>query len=73
MEAIELKSYKNKYLISLDKSYFNKEILYNLLERLRIEYLAKKINFNKSIEDLGEEIKEEWWKKNKDKFLRKRF
>lgn len=71
MEAIELKSYKNKYLISLDKSYFDKEILYNLLERLRIEYLAKKINFNKSIEDLGEEIKEEWWKKNKDKFLRK--
>ena len=71
MEAIELKSYKNKYLISLDKSYFDKEILYNLLERLRIEYLAKKISFNKSIEDLGEEIKEEWWKKNKDKFLKK--
>ncbi len=71
MEAIELKSYKNKYLISLDKSYFDKEIIYNLLERLRIEYLAKKISFNKSIEDLGEEIKEEWWKKNKDKFLRK--
>ena len=73
MEAIELKSYKNKYLISLDKSYFDKEIIYNLLERLRIEYLAKKISFNKSIEDLGEEIKEEWWKKNKDKFLKKRF
>jgi len=71
MKAIQIKSNKDKFLITLDKSYFDKETLYNFLDKLRIEYLAKRIDFDESIEDLGDEIKNDWWKRNKKKFLKK--
>ncbi len=41
MNVIELKSQKNRYLISLDKSSFDKKTLLSILEQLRIEFLAK--------------------------------
>jgi len=69
MEPIQVTSQKDKFLISLDKAYFDKETLYDLLDKFRIEYLAKKVDFDKSIEDLGEEIKSKWWKENKERFL----
>jgi hypothetical protein len=71
MKAIEVKNQKDKFLITLDKSYFDKESLYGILEKLRIEYLANKVNFDASIEKLGEEIKEDWWKKNKKKYIKR--
>jgi hypothetical protein len=35
-----------------------------------MEYLAKKIDLDESIEDLGEEMKLNWWSKNKDRFIK---
>ena len=70
MNAIEVTSDKHKYHITLDKSYFNKEMIFGMLEKMRIEQLAKKVDFDQSIEDLGEEIKSLWWGKNKKRFLR---
>ena len=49
MKAIELTSNPSNFIISLDKTFFDKETLLTLLERFRIEYLAKKINFDKAI------------------------
>ena len=69
MRAIEFNSNKDRFLISIDKSYIDEKVLYGLLDNIRLELLAKKVNFNKSIEDLSEEIKENWWKKNKKNFL----
>jgi hypothetical protein len=69
MTAIHLDTQNDKYLISVDKSVFDKEWLVKLLENLRVEELARKFDFDESIETLGEEIKSDWWNKNKKRFI----
>lgn len=69
MQSLEISTTANKVLISIDRKKANKEFLLNLLNSLRIEYLAEKVDFDESIEKLGEEIKKEWWKENKKKYL----
>jgi hypothetical protein len=69
MTGIQLNTQNDKYLISIDKSMFDKEWLVKLLESLRVEELARKFNFDESIETLGEEIKADWWAKNKNRFI----
>ena len=41
----------------------------NWLDKLRVEYLAQKIDFGEEIEALEKQIKSEWWATNKDRFL----
>ncbi len=69
MTGIQLNTQNDKYLISIDKSLFDKEWLVKLLESLRVEELARKFDFDESIETLGEEIKADWWAKNKNRFI----
>lgn len=69
MQSLKISTTANKVLISIDRKKANKEFLLNLLNSLRIEYLAEKVDFDESIEKLGEEIKKEWWKENKKKYL----
>jgi hypothetical protein len=70
MEAINIQSTEEKYVISIDKNAVDKDFLFDLLERLSIENLAQKVNMDDSIIDLGEDIKKEWWQNNKDRFLK---
>ena len=70
MQAIDLQTTDDRFLISIDKKFVDKEFLLNLLEKLRLEYLIRKADFDESIEDLGEEIKGDWWQKNKSKFIK---
>ena len=69
MEAIDIKSTDAKYIITVDKSIVDMEIILDILEKLKLECLAKNIDFNENIVNLSEEIKKSWWKKNKDRFL----
>ena len=69
MTSIHLDTLEDKYLISPDKSSFDKEWLMGLIERLRMEELAHTLNFDEDIESLGEEIKSDWWNKNKQRFI----
>jgi hypothetical protein len=62
MQAIDLQTTNDKFLISIDKNLVDKEFL--------LEYLVRKADFDESIEDLGEEIKADWWKQNKDRFTK---
>lgn len=71
MEAINIQSTEEKYVISIDKNAVDKDFLFDLLERLSIENLAQKINMDDSIIDLGEDIKKEWWQNNKDRLLKR--
>ncbi|MBI5215339.1 MAG: hypothetical protein HY960_06260 [Ignavibacteriae bacterium] len=64
MNVIELKAQKDRYLISLDKSSFDKKTIQSILERHRLELLAKCIDFDKSIEYPVEEVKQRY-RKNK--------
>ena len=69
MNSIDLQSTNDKFVISIDKNIVDKVFLFDLLERLRIEYLAKKVNFDEGIVELGEDIKSDWWKANKKRFI----
>lgn len=70
MRAIDLQTTDDRFLISIDKDLVDKEFLVNLIEKIRLEYLVRKVDFDERIEDLGEEIKAEWWAKNKDRFIK---
>ena len=69
MQAIDLQTTNDKFLISIDKNLVDKEFLLDLIEKIRLESLVRKVDFDESIEDLGEEIKADWWQKNKDRFI----
>ncbi len=69
MTSIQLDTQKDKYLISVDSSVFDKAWILRLIENLRMEELARQFDFDKEIEELGEEIKANWWAKNKTRFI----
>lgn len=69
MTTIQLDTQPDKYLISLDRSVFDRQWLTQLIERLRVEELAAQFDFGEEVEALGEEIKAEWWAKNKSRFI----
>lgn len=56
--------------VSFDKKYFSNEELLKILNFLRVEFLAKKIDFDEDIEALGKEINRDWWLKNKNRFIK---
>ncbi|MFN3850686.1 MAG: hypothetical protein ACK4NY_14730 [Spirosomataceae bacterium] len=69
MTSIHLDTSNDKYLISIDKQAINKTWLVKLVEKLRKEELAKKFDFDEEIEEIGEQIKADWWKNNKHRFI----
>jgi hypothetical protein len=71
MKPIHLETTEDKVLITVDKNSVNPDLVIKLVEHLQMEYLAQKVNFNDDIERLGEEIKSDWWNKNKSKLLGK--
>lgn len=69
MEAIQVSSTNGELTIKVDKSRIDMDIILDFLERLRVEFLAQKIDFDKEILKISDEIKENWWSRNKDQFL----
>lgn len=68
-QPINLEYTDQKILISLDRSAFEQDVIFEILNRIRTEYLAKKADMGEEIENLGEELKSDWWEKNKKKFI----
>lgn len=69
MQAINVETALDRFLISIDRNLVTKEMLQRLLNQLRLEYLAQRVNFDESIEEFGEEIKASWWQQNKERLL----
>jgi hypothetical protein len=69
MDAITLQKKDSRLILSLDENYVSKDTLTKLIDRLKLEHLLEKADFDESIVDLGEQIKADWWAKNKDRFL----
>lgn len=69
MKPITVKTEKDKFVISVDRSAVNESVLINLVDQLQMEYLAQKANIDPSVIDFGEELKQSWWDKNKDRIL----
>lgn len=70
MNAINIQNQPDRYIISIDKKGVSQEFMLALLERLQVEQLAQKVDFDKSILTLGEEINANWWHQNKDRFIK---
>lgn len=70
-QPITLDTSDSRFIISIDKQAIDKKILLKYIESLRLELLAHEVDFDEDIEVLGREIKSEWWKKNKDRFIPK--
>jgi len=69
VEAVEVTSLKDRVVISVDKTLVSKEYLLNLLDRLQLENLAQKADFDEKVLEISEEIKKNWWEENKHQFL----
>ena len=69
MEAISINTTSEKFVISLDKGLFKEDFVLNLVEKLRMEQLAQSVDFGKGIENIGNEIKSDWWSANKERIL----
>ena len=69
MTTIQLDTQPDKYLISIDRSAVDRQWLVQLIDRLRMEELAAQFDFGEDVEALGEQIKADWWAKNKSRFI----
>ncbi len=70
MKPITVKTTDDKFLISIDRTVMDKESLLRLIENLQMEFLAHEADIDPAILDLGNEIKQSWWDKNKDRILK---
>ncbi len=69
MSALQITTTSDRFLISLDRKAIKRESLLRLLELFRLEMLAERVDFEASIEGLGEEVVANWWEKNKESYL----
>lgn len=69
MKTVTVDSSDDQFIISIDKSSIKKDVLLQFIDKLRLEALAEKVEFDEGIEELGEEIKADWWKSNKKRFI----
>lgn len=69
MEALTIKNSDESLQITFDKRFFDEQFLRETVEQMRMEYLARKADFDESIEELGDEIKRDWWQRNKSQYI----
>ena len=65
-----MQSVGNQVVITVDLSFMNIESLNRLFERLRIEQLIQKADFSDEITEIGTEIKQSWWQRNRERYLK---
>ena len=71
MEAVEIRKEEGRYIFSIDENQMDKLSLEKIVNRIWIQYLVEKAQFDESILDLGREMKSDWWQKNKTEILKK--
>lgn len=69
MTGIALSANEQQFLLTIDRNVISKEKLEQLLERIRLEFLVEQASFDDSIETLGDDLKADWWAKNKARLL----
>jgi len=70
MENFSIQSVGNQAIITIDLSFINIESLNRLFERLQTEQLIQKAKFSSEITKIGTEIKQSWWQKNREQYLK---
>ncbi|QTA81327.1 Uncharacterized protein dnl_36600 [Desulfonema limicola] len=70
MKTFSIQSFGNQAVITVDLSFINIETLNRLFERLQVEQLVQKADFSDEIMEIGTEIKQNWWQKNREEYLK---
>jgi len=70
MSGLTVTDSTENIVFTIDKNNFTEDVLMKLMKIARLEYLIKKAGFNESIMGIDDEIKENWWKENKNEFLK---
>ena len=71
MEVVEIKKEAGRYIFSIDESQMDRLSLEKILNRIWMQYLVEKAQFDQSVLELGAEMKSDWWQKNKTDILKK--
>ena len=69
MSAITIENQSDQFLVRIKKDTIDKETLVHLLNSLKTEDLSNRAEIDEGIEELGEEIKADWWSKNKQRWI----
>lgn len=70
MENLTIENNGNQMILKLNKKGFDESYLISLVNRLQIENLAQKSGLNSDILSIAEQINQDWWDQNGDKFLK---
>lgn len=70
MKSFSIQSVGNQAVITVDLSFMNIGSLNRLFERLRTEQLIQKADFEDEVAEIGREIKQGWWQKNRENYLK---
>ena len=70
MQEMNIKSFDDRVVITFDKNIIDKDSLIKFITRLRAAELIRKADFSEELLKLADEIKSEWWDKNKKEFLK---
>lgn len=72
MEALTLETTETQYRLSVDKEAIDPDVFYDVVERLRVEVLAQKMNTDEAdLMQLADEIKSGWWQRNQEWVMEK--
>ena len=70
MENLVIENKGNQMILKLNKKGFDDNYLISLVKRLQIENLAQKSKFTSDILTVAEQINQDWWSSNGEKFLK---
>jgi len=70
MDNLVIENKGNQMIFKLNKKSFDENYLISLVKRLQMESLTQKSGFSASILNVAEEINQDWWNENGEKFLK---
>lgn len=70
MENLVIENKGSQMILKLNKKGFDDNYLISLVKRLQIENLAQKSGFTANILTVAEQINQDWWSLNGEKFLK---
>ncbi|MEI8366594.1 MAG: hypothetical protein WCF65_09290 [Parachlamydiaceae bacterium] len=69
MDNLVIENKGDQMVLKLNKKGFDDKYLISLVKRLQMESLAQKSRLNSSILSIAEQINQDWWDENGQKFL----
>lgn len=67
---IQFQTNATSFILSIDKTVVDMPTMLKVIELLKIESLIKKVDFDKLLLTLAEELKSDWWAKNREDYLK---